>query len=172
MSDIAIGSTAPPFRLPSAAGPEISTHDYRGKKNLVVWFTKGIACPFCRAHMFQIARAYPELERLSAEVLEVTPTTPERALVYGKKFALPFPYLCDPDYGVRRAWTEDGVRSHSPFWYAKSFVSMMRSAAPPPPSDGFGKVTPTPREMTRMILDDDLGFFILDKEGVVRFSMA
>jgi peroxiredoxin len=171
MSDLAIGESAPPFRLSSAAGSEISTEDYRGKKNLVVWFTKGMACPFCRAHMAQIARAYPEVQRLSAEVLEVTPTTPERARMFGQKFALPFPYLCDPDYGVRRAWTKE-VRSHSPLWYAKSFVGMMRSEPPAESNAAFGKVTPTPSEMTRMLLDDDVGFFILDKESVVRFSMV
>jgi hypothetical protein len=111
------------------------------------------------------------LQKLSAEVLEITPTTAERARVYGRKFTLPFPYLCDADYGVRRVWTEDGVRAHSPLWYASSFVHMLRATSQEAPSD-YGSVTPTAREMTRMMLDDDVGFFILDRDGVVRFRMT
>lgn len=167
--DIAIGQLAPTFRLPSAAGSEISTEDYRGKKSLVVWFTKGMACPFCRAHMSQIARVYPEVQRLSGEVLEVTPTAPERARVYGHEFELPFPYLSDPDYAVRRAWMADGLRTHSPLWYAKTFVQMVRTPMPEDTS-GYGEVKPTAREMAKMVLDDDVGFFIVDREGVVRFK--
>ena len=45
MPGIAVGQAAPSFRLPSAQGPEIGLEDFRGKKNVVVWFTKGMACP-------------------------------------------------------------------------------------------------------------------------------
>ena len=37
----AIGTPAPPFRLPSAAGPEIALEDYRGR-SVVLWFSKGL----------------------------------------------------------------------------------------------------------------------------------
>ncbi len=36
-----IGETAPPFRLPSAQGPDVALTDYRGRR-LVLWFSKGL----------------------------------------------------------------------------------------------------------------------------------
>ena len=37
-----VGDPAPDFRLPSATGGEIGLADYRGKKTLVLWFSKGL----------------------------------------------------------------------------------------------------------------------------------
>ena len=75
------------------------------------WFTKGIACPFCRRQMVQIGKLYPRLCELGAEVLLVAPTRPEQARLYMGRFAVPYPYLCDPDYQVRRAWGLEVRRS-------------------------------------------------------------
>jgi peroxiredoxin len=72
MPRIAVGQAAPSFRLPSAQGPEIGLEDFRGKKDVVVWFTKGMACPFCRSQMSQLSRVYDDLRKLDTEVLEVS----------------------------------------------------------------------------------------------------
>jgi peroxiredoxin len=37
----AVGTAAPAFRLPSAAGPAVRLEDYRGTR-LVLWFSKGL----------------------------------------------------------------------------------------------------------------------------------
>jgi peroxiredoxin len=64
---------------------------------VIVWFTKGMACVFCRQHMSQLSRAYDEIRKRDAEVLEIAPSTPEKGRLYASKYKLPFPYLCDPD---------------------------------------------------------------------------
>jgi len=168
MTSVEIGKVAPSFRLPSGQGPEIGLDDYRGRRSVIVWFTKGMACPFCRQHMTQLVRGYPSFQALNAEVLEVTPTSPERARFYVSQFNIPFPYLCDPTRVVRRSWGLE-MRSHSLGWYAKAFYAGMR--VDPPPSD-FGKVEPSVREIPTLVADDDMGFYILDKRGVVRYSLA
>jgi len=38
----AIGTPAPAFRLPTAAGAEVGLLDYRGVKRVVLWFSKGL----------------------------------------------------------------------------------------------------------------------------------
>jgi peroxiredoxin len=168
VSGILVGQLAPPFRLPSAQGPQIALEEFRGQKNVVVWFTKGMACPFCRSQMSQLARAYPHLQQLGAEVLEVTLSTVKRARLYAKRFRLPFPYLCDPDYRVRREWML-GDRRHSPAWYASL---LLRSSKVEPPASDFGEVKPSAIEILTSLYDDDMGFFIVDKQGVVRYALA
>jgi len=168
MPGVEVGQKAPSFRLPTGQGREIGPEDYRGKSNLIVWFTKGMACPFCRTQMSQLARGYPRLKSAGAEVLQVTPTTPERARFYAQNFPIPFPYLCDPDYAVHRTWGLD-VRSHSLAWYAQKFYGAMKMT---PPVAEIGNPKPTLGEMPKNLHDSDMGFFVIDRDGIVRYKRA
>jgi peroxiredoxin len=168
MSGLSIGEVAPSFRLPSGQGSDIGPEDYRGRSNLIVWFTKGMGCSFCRSHMSQLARGYPQFRQLETEILEVTPTYPARAKIYVNHFRIPFPYLCDPDMSVWGEWGLD-VQSHPIGWYVKKFIEVQR--APKPPSD-YGEVEPSLREIRGLMKDNDMGFFILDRNGVVRYSLG
>ena len=88
---IAIGQIAPLFRLPSGQGPEVALENYRGTKRVIVWFTKGMGCPFCRRQMSVLAHGYSEFATRDAEILEITNSTPDRARVYAQTFGLRFP---------------------------------------------------------------------------------
>ena len=168
MSTPAIGSPAPSFRLPSGQGTTIGLEDYRGRKSVIVWFTKGMACPFCRAQMTRIARAYQDIAARDAEVLQVTVSNPKQAETYASKFKIPFPYLADADYRVRR---ECGIehRPRGPLYYAKTMIAGMSSKMPP---NDYGDFAPPMPEMPKVMGDDDMGFFVVDKNGIVRFSLA
>jgi alkyl hydroperoxide reductase subunit AhpC len=147
----------------------VGIDDYRGRNKLVVWFTKGMGCPFCRTQMSQLARGYPRIKEAGAEVLQVTPTKPERARFYARNFPIPFPYLCDPDYAVHRTWGLD-VRSHSLAWYAKTMYAVSKMPKPAPAEIGDPKTSLA--EAPSMLHDVDMGVFVLDREGVVRYKRA
>lgn len=163
---IAVGRPAPGFRLPSAQGGDVALEDYRGRKNVIVWFSKGMACVFCRQHMSQLARLYPELVKRDTEVLEITPSPIARGRFYAAKYQLPFPYLCDADDVVRKAWQLD-VRSHGLLWYAGM---LKRGLTTPKPDNDFSKAPPTFTEMGTALRDEDTGFFIVDRAGVIRYA--
>jgi len=166
MTAIEVGQAAPSFRLPTGHGTALGTEDYRGRHHLIVWFTKGMGCPFCRTQMSQLARGYSRLQAAGAEILQVTATQPQRAAFYAKNFPLPFPYLCDPDYSVHRAWGLE-VRSHSLAWYARTFYAASRLS--PPPAPGIGEPKLALRELPTMLHDSDMGFFVVDRQGIVRY---
>ena len=166
MSEVRVGQTAPGFRLPSAQGPEISLEDYRGQKNVIVWFTKGMACVFCRQHMSQLARAYDEIRKRGAEVLEIAPSSPEKGRLYASKYKLPFPYLCDPDDKARESWHIE-KRKRGPGWYV---TGMVRGMTAKPPANDFGAEGPAPGDIPGLLRDDDMGFFIIDRDGIVRYA--
>ena len=54
-------------------------------------------------------------------------------------------------------------------WYARALYTGFK--APEPPSD-FGKLHPSFGEMPKLVADEDMGFFILDKNSVIRFALA
>ena len=70
---------------------------YRGHLNVVLWFSRGFTCPFCRAYMDGIASGYPELRRSGAEVIQIAPNLFESARTFFRDTASPFPFVCDPD---------------------------------------------------------------------------
>lgn len=165
---LSVGDRAPGLRLPSATGSHIDLADYRGRANTIVWFSKGMACPFCRQKLSQLARVANRLHDLGAEVLYVTTTTQDRARLYAQRFQVPFPYLCDPDRAARRAWGIE-VRAHSLPWYAAQLV---KGLTMPKPESDFGKLSPSPGEIPGLLTDEDMGFFIVDRGGTVRFALA
>jgi hypothetical protein len=75
----------------ASSGPEVVHEDYRVRSNALVWFTKGIACVFCRRQMVQIGKLYLRLCELGTEILLVAPTRVEQARLYLSRFAVPTP---------------------------------------------------------------------------------
>jgi len=39
---LTVGTPAPNFRLASAQGDEVALEDYRGQRNVVLWFSQGL----------------------------------------------------------------------------------------------------------------------------------
>jgi peroxiredoxin len=173
---VAVGSRAPTFRLPSAQGGIVDLASFRGRSHVIVWFSKGFGCPFCRQQKSRLARGYPKFQSLKAELLEVTRTPVARAQLYARRFPLTFPYLCDVDDVARRAY---GLASRP---YAISdYVGGMLGALWRPkafpddygPSDRFGTlpgVRASARELYQVMSDEDTGFFIIDYSDLVRLA--
>lgn len=98
------GEKAPDFRLAAAGGSEIALSDYLGRKNLLLWFSKGLFCPYCRRNMARLSQAYAQFLALDAEILQITHNTREEANVYFRNYHLATPYLCDADRRVHLAY--------------------------------------------------------------------
>ncbi len=165
---IAVGALAPLFRLLSAQGPEVGLEDYRTRSHVLVWFTKGIACPFCRRQMVQVAKLYPRLCELGTEILLIAPTRLEQARLYMRRFAVPYPYLCDPDYQVRRAWGLE-VRQSAGAYLRMFLAARTLQRVDVPQSDDI-EMRPRLQEVPTLLTDEDAGLFLVDREGVIRWG--
>ena len=94
------GSPAPDFRLRAAGGGEVALSDYRGRRDLVLWFSKGLFCPYCKRNMARLSQGYVEIQARDAEVLQITHNTIKEAEIYFRNYRLAMPYLCDADRAV------------------------------------------------------------------------
>jgi peroxiredoxin len=167
MNQSLAGQPAPSFRLPSAQGGETGPEDFRGRQ-VILFFAKGMACGFCRQKMSQLARGLPRFHELDADILQIAPTPLDRARFYARNFKLPFPYLCDPDYRAYGAYGL-GTRPMALAARAKALVAGMTTRTP---ENDWGEIRPALSEFSRLTNDDDLGFFIVDRGGVIRYARA
>jgi peroxiredoxin len=162
MSDSFVGRAAPEFRLAAAQGGELGPQDLRGKR-VVLWFSKGLFCPFCRRNMAQLALRYPEIQGLGAEVLQVTHNTLDEARGYLKHYPMKFPYLCDAERTAHDQYAVEqlGVNLGG---YAASVATVMLDLVTK------GETTPAPIPYFKRYAGKDTAqaVFILDRAGVVR----
>lgn len=158
-----VGRAAPEFKLASAQGGDVGPQDLRGKSRVVLWFSKGLFCPFCRRNMAQLALRYPEIQALDAEVLQVTHNTLDEARGYIKHYPMKFPYLCDADraaherYGVAMIGMNIGGFLASSAAVVADFVTK-------------GETTPPPIPYIKRYVgkDTNQAVFVLDRDGIVR----
>ncbi|WP_051633048.1 redoxin domain-containing protein [Thermonema rossianum] len=92
------GKEAPNFQLPDEEGRLVDLYrDYKGKKPVLLFFTRGDWCPYCHIMLRAYERAYQLFNERGIEVLSINPD-PEANNRY-KKEALRLHYrlLYDPD---------------------------------------------------------------------------
>ncbi len=165
-----VGALAPNFRLASAQGGEIALEDYRGKRNVILWFSRGLFCPFCRRYMTQLRLGYRQIQERGAEILQVTWSTPEEARLYFQQYQLLFPYLCDPErtvyplYGIRLI--QEAVQT---------FVAGMARGTMAALSDRLfrGEKTPSPLPYIKRYGAADMeqqAVFVIDKADIIRYA--
>jgi len=167
-----VGTRAPNFRLASAQGGEVALEDYRGQKHVILWFSRGIFCPFCRRYMTQLRLGYPQIQDRGAEILQVTWNTPEEARLYFQQYQLLFPYLCDPE---RTVYPLYGIRIvHEP---VPALVAGIAKGTMAALSDRLfrGEKTPPAFPVMKRYGATDMeqqAVFLIDKSGIIRYTYS
>ena len=168
-----IGEMAPRFSLPSLSGAEVNLASYRGRSNVVVWFSRGFTCPFCRVYTDGVRAGYKALQAADTEVIQVAPNLLESARRYFGESILPFPFVCEPDkrlyavYGLgdRRALeaTRTAVVSFAHAFTHGDSVNQVRGAWLDVMNRNFLR-----RLHHHAMTAHEQGIFLIDKEGVIR----
>ena len=98
------GDTAPDFILPSHDGSLVRLSDLNQDAPLVLFFIRGIWCPFCVEQMHAMKDAAHEFREAGLNVAVVTPEIGGRASALASELGAPFPVLCDIDSGTALAY--------------------------------------------------------------------
>jgi peroxiredoxin len=86
---------APGFSLPDALGAYVSLNGLLAAGRVVLSFYPGAWCRYCSLELSALREALPEIMRLGATVVAVSPQTPDASLSTAEKNALAFPVLSD-----------------------------------------------------------------------------
>ena len=98
------GTKAPTFSLPDPQGHSIGLSDLLQKGPLVLVFYRGSWCPFCNLQLRAYQKALPEMQKLGASLIAVSPQTPDNSLTIIEKAELTFPVLSDQGNRVARQY--------------------------------------------------------------------
>jgi peroxiredoxin len=169
----AVGQLAPRFTLPSLRNKRITLADYRGQKRIVLWFSRGFTCNFCRTYMESIIRPYPLLAEQEIEVIQVAPNLPDSARLFFDAYP-PYPFVCDPD---KRLYATYNLGDRGALEASRNTVVSFAKALTE--GEGLNNVRGSwldvaNRNFIRRLHHHaltavDQGIFILDEEGIIRY---
>ena len=101
---IKVGDKAPEFTLPSQDGTQISLSDFRGKKNVVVYFYPKDDTPGCTKEACAFRDQYQVFTDVGAEVIGISADSQKSHKEFANKYNLPFTLLCDTSNKVRQLY--------------------------------------------------------------------
>jgi peroxiredoxin len=101
---IKAGDRAPDFRLPDARGGHVRLRDLLAKGPVVVCFYRGGWCPYCNLELHALQNALPEIQQLGAQLVAISPQTPDESLSTAEKNELAFAVLSDAGSATAKAY--------------------------------------------------------------------
>jgi peroxiredoxin len=169
----AVGQMAPAFSLPSLRGSVVDLASYRGRRNVVVWFSRGFTCPFCRVYTDGMRTGYAALRAADTEIIQVAPNLLESARRFFAQAPLPFPFVCDPDkrlyavYGLGDVGALEATKT-AVVSFAHAFThgdtnNQIRGAWFDVMNRNFVR-----RLHHHAMTAQEQGMFLIDKEGIIR----
>ncbi|MBI3994991.1 MAG: thioredoxin-dependent thiol peroxidase [Nitrospirae bacterium] len=121
--ELSIGDPAPDFRLPSTEGRELSLKEFRGKKNVVLYFYPKDDTPGCTKEACSFRDERPKFNKMDAVILGVSFDDPASHAKFAEKYRLPFTLLSDSDKEVASAY---GVYKEKSM-YGRTYMGIERS---------------------------------------------
>lgn len=123
VKELKIGDPAPDFRLPSTEGRDIALKEFRGKKNVVLYFYPKDDTPGCTKEACSFRDERPRFDQKDAVILGVSFDDLESHKKFAGKYKLPFPLLSDADKKLAEAY---GVYKEKSM-YGRTYMGIERS---------------------------------------------
>lgn len=117
------GHQAPDFKLPASDGSVVQLKDFKGKKNVVLYFYPKDDTPGCTTEACNFRDAIKPINKTDTVVLGVSPDSVAKHEKFIAKYDLPFLLLADEDnkvctaYGV---WVEKNM-------YGRKYMGVART---------------------------------------------
>jgi len=98
------GDQAPPFALPNAVGKTVVLAELLKNGPVVINFYRGAWCPYCNLELRALQEALPQFQALGAQLVAISPNTPDHSLSSIEKHALTFAVLTDAHNALARQY--------------------------------------------------------------------
>lgn len=118
-----VGNLAPAFSLPDQDGEKVSLKDFRGSKNIVLYFYPKAMTPGCTVQACGIRDSKKQLAKLDTVVLGVSPDPVARLGKFIDKQNLNFTLLADEDHAVAEKYGAWGLKK----FMGREFMGVLRT---------------------------------------------
>lgn len=99
-----VGDPAPSFTLPDARGKQVSLDSLLKEGPVVIAFYRGQWCPYCDLQLRAYQEVLPRIKALGANLVAISPQTPDETLSTAEKRQLAFRVLSDAGNKVARSY--------------------------------------------------------------------
>ena len=123
MAKLAVGDKAPAIALKDQNDKLVRLSSFKGKR-VVLYFYPKADTPGCTTQSCNLRDAFPQLKKLNAVVLGISPDTPEKQKKFDDKYKLKFPLLADTEHKVAEAYGVWGEKMN----YGRKYMGIIRSA--------------------------------------------
>ncbi len=103
------GESAPDFEGPTGGDEIFRLRDYKGKKNVVLYFYPKDFTPGCTREACTFRDNYPEVEQFDTIIVGISTDTPESHGMFRERYELPFPLVSDPQRKIVGLYKADGL---------------------------------------------------------------
>jgi len=120
--ELKVGDIAPDFCLPDKDSKEVCLKDFKGKYTIVYFYPKDNS-PGCTTEAIGFTGILPALQKLNAEVIGISPDSPESHAKFIDKKSLKVTLLSDLDKDVLKSygkWAKKKFRG-------KEYIGVIRS---------------------------------------------
>ena len=90
-----VGATVPDVELTGLDGKAVKLSSLYRNKPLVLVFFRGGWCPICTRHTQELVKVYPEIQKLRAEMIGISPDSLANSETNHNKNSVPFPFYSD-----------------------------------------------------------------------------
>jgi peroxiredoxin len=151
----AVGERAPGFRLPAAAGREVSLARLLHFGLVVLTFYRGRWCPYCNLSLRGLQQLLPVLNQLNASLVAISPQPPDNALSRLEEAGPTFEVLSDGESTIAKAY---GLEFEIPAYLREVY---RRSGHPLAKFNGHGQHTISVPAT-----------FVIDRDSIVRYRFV
>ncbi|MGP7818647.1 peroxiredoxin-like family protein [Niallia sp. 01092] len=92
-----VNDQAPNFTLKDATGADITLYEELEKGPVILTFYRGAWCPYCNLELKAYQRVLPAIKEAGAQLIAISPQTPDASLTTKEKNELEFFVLSDPN---------------------------------------------------------------------------
>ena len=96
------GDGIPQINLPNAVGKAIDVNSMLKDGPVVISFYRGAWCPYCNLELKALQQALPEIKLLDAQLIAISPNTPDNSISSIEKHGLEFEVLTDAGNNIAK----------------------------------------------------------------------
>ncbi|GAB1270137.1 thioredoxin-dependent thiol peroxidase [Aurantivibrio infirmus] len=123
MTVVKVGNLAPAFNLLNQDGKKVQLKDFRGKKNVVLYFYPKALTPGCTTQACGIRDSKKELAKRNCVAFGISPDPVDKLAKFAEKYSLNFDLLADDGHKIAEKY---GVWGDKKFM-GREYVGLIRT---------------------------------------------